>query len=509
MARRAIKGKSLWPALMLTATLIGIFICSSLLRHQEAKPNVLWITLDSLRYDHLGCYGYEAARTPHLDAIASQGVTFSQAISQASATRYSLPSMVTGEYPLFISARVFDQELDESHRPVAQILKEKGYRTWAIEVPITTATRGFEKIENARSSTSMRTRSCLRAIQQLRGEKFFIWLYYWDPHAPYEPPAHALELFEPQPSQALSHPKMEASHPSPTESSRESRRKAFQERRKKNPGDAELEQLFRDNGGLLRGSMAVLGRINFYDDLVPTEEDRQHLINLYDAEISFVDGEIEKVVRELQRLNLWEKTLVIITADHGEAFGEHDTYYHGLNLYDEVIRVPLIIKPPHCSSTGRSIASQVRNVDIMPTILDYCGAPIPKEINGISLRPVMEGKSLQDRPAYMEIYFRERGSIEHLFLGYRTGRHKLIYDLCAGSAELFDLRKDPDEKVNLLAVPSGEVIEPRPTPLEKRIRDAMIDHLGLQSLEQLAQTKLAKEMDAATEERLKALGYIQ
>jgi arylsulfatase A-like enzyme len=509
MAKRPVRGKILWPVLLLTVVLAGAFMCISLLLHRPVKPNVLWITIDSLRYDHLGCYGYERAHTPSIDAIAGQGVAFSKAIAQASCTRYSVPSMVSGTYPLSFSARIFDQEPDEAQRPVAQVLQEMGYRTWAIEVPITTATRGFEKKENTGASTAMRTRSCLQALQKLREENFFVWLYYWDPHAPYQPPGHTLELFESQPFQQMSDPKREVPVQPSQKASRESLRKAFQERRKKGLGEGELEQLFRDKNGRLRGALAVLGRINFYGDLVPTEEDRQHLINLYDAEISFVDGEIEKVVTELQRLDLWDKTLVLITADHGEAFGEHDKYYHGLNLYDEVVRVPLIIKPPRSSLRGRLIDSQVRNVDIMPTIMDYCGAPIPGDIHGISLRPFMEGKRLQDQPAYMETYFRERGSIEHLFLGYRTAGHKLVYDLCAGSAELFDLKEDPEEKINLLAVPSGEGSDRSSEPLERRIREAFLDHLGIENLEQLGHRKLAEEMDKATEERLKALGYIE
>ena len=482
MSKPTFRGKS---ALLLALLSLAALAYLIIFRGAQQRPNVLWITLDSCRYDHLGCYGYQRAHTPNIDALARQGTAFSQAISQASCTRFSVPSMVTGTYPLFLQARGFALEPDESHKTVAEILRENGYRTRVItqEIPVKASARGFEEIDDTAESTFMRTHCCLRALRDLKDESFFIWLYYWDPHCPYRPPTRFLEFFEPA---------VERKSPG-NQASGKSLRKAIS----------------RDETGRLTGEIAVLARINFKGDLVPTEADRQHIINLYDAEISHVDAEIGKVVAELQTLGLWDNTMVIISADHGEAFGEHAKYYHGLNLYDEVIRVPLITKPPRSQVPGKTLAAQVRNVDIMPTILDYCGAPIPEHIDGMSLRPAIEGKPLSDRPAYMETYFRKRDLANQLLLAYRTGTHKLIYDIIQESGELYDLRRDPGEKINLLQAPLGEGIKRPVGSLEGQIKEAFLNHLGVESLEQLAQMKLVKKMDKATEEGLRALGYIE
>ena len=482
MSKRTFRGKN---ALLLILLSLAALVCVMIFREARQRPNVLWITLDSCRYDHLGCYGYGRAHTPNIDALARQGAAFSQAISQASCTRFSVPSMVTGTYPLCIQAQRLAPKPDESHKTVAEVLKESGYRTLVItqEVPVKASARGFEQIDETAKSTSMRTHSCLQALRDLQDETFFIWLYYWDPHSPYRPPARYLEFSEPG---------VERKRPG-----------------KQAAGKSLRKSLSRDQTGLLTGEIAVLARINFKGGLVPTEADRQHMINLYDAEISYVDAEIGKVMAELETLGLWNNTMVIISADHGEAFGEHAKYYHGLNLYDEVIRVPLITKPPRSQTPGKTLAAQVRNVDIMPTILDYCGAQIPENIDGLSLRPAIEGQQLSDRPAYMETYFRQRDLGNQLLLGYRTGTHKVIYNITQGSGELYDLQKDPGEKMNLLQAPLGEGIEQPIGSLEGQVKEAFLNHVGVESLEQLAQIKLVGKMDKATEEALRALGYIE
>jgi hypothetical protein len=482
--------------------------CLFALRGGSKRPNVLWITIDSCRYDHLGCYGYSRAHTPNIDALASEGAIFTQAISQASATRFSIPSMVTGRYSLTSQARGFANEPPEDQKTLAEFLVEMGYGTLVItqEDPVKAAARGFARIEGQAKSTSQRTLACIQAIRELKEEAFFIWLYYWDPHAPYRPPPHFLKLFESQLGDQTQDSSQSNSR-KPTAPKRLSG-ESFIERRKKTLQESGGASHLRDQTGRLSGELIVLGQINS-GIILPTGEDQRHLINLYDAEIAFVDSEIGKVMDELQRSGLWDKTLLLITADHGEAFGEHSKYYHGLNLYDEVVRVPLIIKPPHSSLAGKRLTAQVRNLDIMPTILEYCGAPIPGDLDAISLRPALRGNPLQNQPAYLETYFRERNTAEHLFLGFRTGTHKLIYDLIQGTAELYDLKEDPGEKVNLVPSSAGEETRPPIGPQEEKIREAFLEHLGLENLQQLARMKLTEKMDRTTEERLRALGYIQ
>ena len=480
-------GKAIRFAPLAFALLAGSLILLSLHCSRPKRPNVLWITLDSCRYDHLGCYGYSRAKTPNIDAIADQGTAFTQAIAQASATRHSVPSMVTGRYPLYAQARDFAMKPQDDLATLAEILGGEEYRSMAIakEPQVVSSTRGFEEVVKSAGSTAQRSRACLRALEKFQGDPFFIWLYYWDPHLPYQPPDRFLKLFEPTPLEQPDPPQV------------------------KPPEKAMRHVPVRDEDGLLKAEIAVMGRINFQGDVTPTELDKQHFINLYDAEIAFVDDEIGRITTRLKQLGLYDNTVILITADHGEAFGEHDKYYHGFNLFDEVVRVPLVVKPPHSRPEIRSIATPVRNVDIMPTILDYCRAPIPKDIEGVSLRPFMEGKNTPSFPAYMEIFYQERGSIDHLMMGFRTETHKLIYDMIQGDKLLFDLQADPGEHRNLLSSGTSEITDQTAKSLEGRVREAMLSHLGLESLDELAQMKLTEKMDRETQERLRALGYIE
>jgi len=484
MLRRTAPGIIPWLVVMLVV-LAGFLISSCLHRRQPDRPNVLWITIDSLRYDHLGCFGYHRAHTPNIDALAQQGAAFSQAISQASSTRYSVPSMVTGRYPLFVPAQTFASGPKAGFKTVAEILTDIGYRTLVItqEPPVKAVARGFEKVLDTASDTEVRTQVCLKALHSLAKDRFFIWLYYWDPHIPYRPPDRFLRLFEPESVWSTTDPRPQTV-----------------------PG-AKVDPRLRDQAGRLRGELVVMGKINFEGDIVPSEEDRQHLANLYDAEIALVDNEIGKLIEQLKDLKLWDQTLILITADHGEAFGEHGKYYHGLNLYEEVVRVPLVIKPAPALSQSRTIACAVRNVDIMPTILDYCAASAPNQLDGASLRSWIEGKACQDLPTYLETYYRKRGAQDHLLVGYRHWNHKLIYDLFSETAALYDLEQDPEEQTDLLQAP--EDVSPEASVLEGQLKQALLSDAGVSDLQQLAHMKLEEKMDGETEKRLRALGYVQ
>jgi arylsulfatase A-like enzyme len=458
-------------------------------QRSAGRPNVLWITLDSCRYDHLGCFGYDRARTPNIDRIASQGAAFSQAIAQASATRYSVPSMVTGRYPLRVPSRTFAFKPPEEHLTVAEVLRDLEYRSCVItdEHPVVHAARGFEQILRIQKGPAARTEACLEAIDRFKGEPFFIWLYFWDPHIPYTPPDRFRTLFEPTEPIQPDPPEQHLTIPSQKRIS------------------------IRDENGILKSDLVVMKRINFLGDVIPSDLERQHFINLYDAEIAYVDEGIGRVIEKLEQEDLWDHTLVLITADHGESFGEHRHYYHGVNLFDEVIRVPLIVKPPHSLDRGRSLGGLVRNVDIMPTILDVCGTPRDRALDGISLRPFWEdaGRAVFPDGAYSEIYYQERGFQEHFLMSFRSERYKLIYDMIQGTARLYDLRTDPGEKKDLLGTDPRGRRDPAADSLESRLRADFLAHLGLEDLEELAGKKLTRRMDQETREQLRSLGYIE
>ncbi len=494
MVHPMIHRRRLWilSAAVVAAALLAVVLLRLVPpRHHASRPNVLWITMDSCRYDHLGCYGYRRAQTPNIDRIAGQGLAFSQAIAQASATRYSVPSMVTGRYPLRVPSRSFAFKPPDEHRTVAEGLRELGYGSCVItdEHPVLHSARGFDQVLRIRKDPAARTHACLQAIDQLKEEPFFIWLYYWDPHIPYTPPDRFRTLFEPVPLKQPNPPEQHLSLP------------------------AQKRIPIRDSNGILKSDLVVMKRINFLGDVVPTELDRQHLINLYDAEIAYVDEQIGRVIEKLKGEDLWDQTLVLITADHGESFGEHGRYYHGLNLFDEVIRVPLIVKPPGPLEGGRSISNLVRNVDIMPTILDLCGASPPRDLDGISLRSFSQPGSAPAFPAeagaYSEIYYQEGGFREHFLMAFRTAEYKLITDMLQGTEQIYDLQADPGERQNLLGSMPDGIKDPSAEDLSAHLREDFLAHLGLEDLEALAGKKLTRRMDEETRQQLKSLGYIE
>jgi len=458
---------------LLTAAAILSLTCS---RPQATRPNVLWITMDSLRFGHLGCAGSPRAHTPTIDALASEGALFTGNIAQSTYTRVSVPSMITGKYPFFAGIRMIVPDLDSSHVTLAEALAAEGYFTYGLlQYWRPGFFQGFETMGQQSESTIEKTEWCLETLDQLDDRPFFIWLYYWDPHAPYTPPAEHMRRYE---------------------SDYVWDEDAPYHKPKANASDQEL----RDASGHYAGSLIFLLEVN-RGHITPTEAERDHLINLYDAEIAFVDAALERVIDRIKELGKWDDTMVILNADHGEAFGEHGHYYHGYSIYEEEVRVPLIIKPPESGFPGKVVNGPVRNMDIMPTILDYCGVSPPEQMQAQSLRPFIETDQQPDLPTCIETH---RLQTQTHLLGYRDGRHKLIYNLSGGGSELYDLVADPGETRDLLSGEPGE----QTARLETRLQNNLLEMLGVPDLAVLKLGDARTLMDQQTRERLKALGYI-
>jgi len=459
------KGPTITAAALLLAAAIIVFLLWPSPRRD--RPNVLWITMDSFRADHLGCASPRGAHTPVLDDLAAEGTLFIQCVAQAPYTHISVPSMITATYPYLLDIRQLGLELDSTHVTLAEALAEEGYFTCGIlEDWPPSYYQGFEKLYKGPSGTSRKTQACLQTLEELDGRPFFIWLYYWDPHAPYTPPEEHMRVYE------KDYALMNASRP--------------------------YGQDLRDATGLYGGSILLLGRIN--RGLIRlTPEERQHLIRLYDAEITFVDAEIGTVFKQLKELGLWDRTIIVLNADHGEVFGEHGHYYHGHSLYEPQIRVPLIVKPPRSRARARTVSPAVRNMDIMPTVLDYCHVPDPAGINGCSLRPLIEETGGEARPTCLETHNLQPPGHQ---VGYRTEDHKLIYDLFDGGVELYDLKADPSEADDLMVSESAP-------ELEIRLREEMLAGLKAGSMEDLAMPEESPHIRPEVRDRLRALGYVQ
>ncbi|MFQ6109690.1 MAG: sulfatase-like hydrolase/transferase, partial [Candidatus Aminicenantales bacterium] len=402
------------------------------------EMNIVLFTIDTLRADHLECYGYDRVKTPHINTLASEGLLFEHTIAQAPLTLPSHSSIFTGTYPLFHGIR--DNGgfyLDESHITLAEVLKGRGYATGAFVGAFVLDSRwgldqGFDYYFDHFDLTKYK-RISLDSVQRRGDEvlaeacewlekngkhKFFTWIHLYDPHTPYDPP-------EPYRTQY---------------------------------------------GGRHYG--------------------------LYDGEIAYVDQLMGEFRRFLEERNLWDKTLVIFTADHGESLGEHKESAHGFFIYDSAIRVPLIMRFPEKRIQGRVIPNQVRSIDIMPTVLHMIGEDPPESVQGKSLLSLILGRDNKEEfPAYSETYWPRFHYGWSELKSLRKGRFKFID---APKPELYDVREDPGEVDNLIN---------RKASLGHEMKRELMDLIARYSAEGIEEAGPQK-IDNDSLVKLQALGYI-
>lgn len=361
-------------------------------RAWSKPPNVVIITIDTLRADHLGCYGDHQAHTPILDALARQGVLFRTAISQVPLTLPSHCSIMTGTDPPVHGVRDnLGYTLGDDPPTLATLLKKRGYVTAAfVAAEVLDARRGLNQGFDTYSSPFRRTMSrknplvfnlqdlqrpatevindalgWMRTRPQGADQPFFIWIHLYDPHLPYDPP-------EP------------------------------------------------------------------FRSLLPSR---------YDGEIAYADDAIGKFFDFLRQHGLYDPTLIVALADHGEGLGDHGEATHGYFIYDSTLRVPLIIKAPaEAKIPPRRVDAVVRTIDVAPTVLQLLGLPSAPSMQGSSLLSLMLGKtSTSPGPAYSETYYPNEFGWSPLW-ALRTARYKFIE---APKPELYDLTVDPQEAHNL------------------------------------------------------------
>lgn len=352
------------------------------------RPNVLVITVDTLRADHLGSYGYKMASTPNIDALAAEGVLYRNAVCSAPITLPSHCSIMTGLYPPAHGVRDNGTfALGDDAVTLADRLKAEGYETQAFVSALVldrryNLSKGFDGYddnlwaEDAPKLFMIRKRPGNKTIDRVtdwiekwsgREERkpFFVWVHLFDPHQPYNAPTWARAL-------------------------------------------------------------------------APTP---------YDAEITFVDRQLGRLFDALRAKGVLDNTLIVFTADHGESLGEHQEKTHAIFIYDATVRVPLIIRYPRLFPKGSTYEGPVRSVDIAPTVLSALKLPGGNETQGIDLLPPTVGKVPQpDLPQYSESLLCEVGFGMAPLYGIREGRYKLIR---APKPELYDLRADPAELNNL------------------------------------------------------------
>ena len=394
------------------------------------RPDIFLITIDTLRADHVHCYGYDKIKTPTLDGLAHDGVLFAQAFTPSPITNTSHASILTGLFPSSHGVTDFAVPLRSADATVAELLKRQGYHTDAFigAVILDSKTlapgldRGFDYYDNfpEHAPTNSRwgrvERRGMEVVQHAQlwltkhpAGPHFMWVHLYDPHDPYEPPAPYAQTYK----------------------------------------------------------------------------DR-----LYDGEIAYADFALGHFIAYLKQSERYRKSIIAVVGDHGEGLGEHNEDTHGIFLYDSTTHVPLIVKLPGASHAGMVVQSQVRTVDIVPTILDLAAAPSLEKSDGESLTAYFSAAENADRPALGETDYPLRFGWAPL-RSLRSDGFKFIE---APRPEFYDLKADAGELHNTYSADNPQVRKARTMLAGRQNRPAPQDSANA-------------EPGVTAASQLKALGY--
>ncbi|HEX2660466.1 MAG TPA: sulfatase-like hydrolase/transferase, partial [Polyangia bacterium] len=346
--------------------------------------NLVLITIDTVRADHLSCYGYGRPTSPHLDALAREGALFVNGWAHAPSTRYSMPAIATGRWPSAITwdESIWWPRIAPSMRTLPEALKGAGYVTaafYSFDYFALAERRGFERgvdvyradratlhravngpMESRGTSSREMADDAAAFFEAHRTQKFFLWVHFYDPHLSYEP-----------------HPEVPSF------------------------GDARMD--------------------------------------LYDGEIAFTDLHVGRMLARLRELGLWDRTAVVVTGDHGEGFGEHGVTEHGFDLYGPQTKVPLIARVPGLPAAR--VTAPAGHVDLAPTLLNLARGPAEPAFLGRSLMPELSGRDDATAAVFQEVSS-ERGKKRALV----TRNFHLIWNWTPeNTTECYDLAQDPTE----------------------------------------------------------------
>lgn len=469
-------------------------------------PNVIILVLDTARAQNFSCYGYERPTTPHIDAVAADGTLCEQTIATGCWSLPSQVSLLTGTFPATHGAHEQHLRYDHTYPMLPEVLQDAGYRTLGVSpngwmsdefgvthgfdtylklwqywptmpAPIPDALRLAQPLIRRvnrlyshyvfpRRNRARHIRSHIVKLLSQTPEPFFLYAIYWDVHLPYYPYGQHVTRWL--------------------------------------PAGVTAEQAIRVN----RSHHAYLT-----GQTPMTEEDFAILRACYDGALASIDAEIGALVAWLKRRELLDRTLLMITSDHGENIGEHNLMSHAYSLHDTLIRVPLIIRYPACFPAGQRVGQQVQLTDLFPTILDTLRLDAPH------VRQAFEGESLlasagtaADRLAYAEMFgphptiqtlnrcagFPEntpQPAYDRALRCLRTADHKIIW-ASDGQHALYDLRRDPHETANCFTD-------------EPKLAAELLDTLQLwRSPQHTPRHVSAADFDQDLRKRLRDLGYI-
>ena len=371
--------------------IVILFVClATLLRvaaAPSAPPNVVVITVDTLRADHLGCYGDRQIRTPNIDALAQEGIRFERAYTPVPVTLPAHTALFTGTYPLRSGMHDFaDNKLNPAQPTLASVLKENGYVTGAVIGSAVLDSRfglnhGFDfyydhfdfsrlqesNLDQMERSGDLVADQALDWLDKNYQKKFFLWMHLYDPHYPYRPPSPYSEEYQDRP---------------------------------------------------------------------------------YDGEIAFADSQVGRLIRELKEKGVYQNTVIVFTGDHGESLGEHGEKTHGFFIYNATLHIPTIIRLPG-GPAAITVSALVSLPDVMPTVLAYLKIDVPSEVQGRNLLPLLKEESKEGpRSLYAETFLPRLHFNWSELRGAETENYHFID---APKPELYDLTRDPGETNNLYA----------------------------------------------------------
>ncbi len=480
-ASAAARGAGAKTPLATVAIALGLIEAATLLSPGPSPglPNLVLITIDTLRADHLGLSGYPRNTSPEIDRFAAEGIRFAHAVAQWPKTTPSMASLLTGTYPRTNGiTRDTRQVLPARLVTLAEQLANAGYVTAAVVTNANLArdfgfAQGFDhyleawttvRDDDPERAQHVTDHALASLASRPHDRPFFLWVHYVDPHARYEPPAPYDDLF------------VHDAHYDPA------RRAALHEGRDE------------DMGGIpARARLGDRDEVDFY-------------VAQYDAEIRYADHEIGRLLAALDASSSRDRTAVILTADHGESLGEHAYYFeHGRLPYDDCVRVPLLVRPPGPPlERGRVIDHPVELIDVLPTLLSFAGLEAPPGAEGRRLA-LVPGDA--NRDADSAFAFTESGYTDRWQRAVRDSRWKLIQvrdpadraQMTGSEWELYDLALDPGETKNLA----------RAFPDEVARLAAVLGEWESRGPAEPVQPIPAVPIDRETEQRLRNLGYVE
>ncbi len=461
--------------------LAGSALCGCALEDAHDPPNVVLISVDTLRPDHLGSYGYPRNTSPRIDRIAAEGAVFENAVSSSSWTLPAHAALFTGLPDSVHGCDDANRRLDEARITLAEQFSLAGYRTVGFFAgpflhPTFGLAQGFDRyidcssyaeeskqfaltagdlndIEIVRASHRDVTnpRVYLQVKQWLENNQelpFFMFIHLWDVHYDFVPPPPYDTMFDP----------------------------AYQ-------GDLTGERFFRNQ------------RVNPH---MPAA-DFDHIIALYDGEIAWTDEHIGRILDDLEARGLLDNTVVALVGDHGEEFFEHGRKGHRNTLYDEVIRIPMILWYPKRIPAGTRVDASTSITDVFPTLLELAGVPSSAQPMGRSLLPLID----QDPGVERKLALSELNTLGHDYTTFRAVESKLFIDNASQRAWTYDLRVDSEEA-------TGQPVGAGASDWQRDLLE-QANELRLRLADRkraLPPSRASPELSSTLVEQLRLLGYL-